>query len=482
MLSISPILIPLLTAVLTLMLHEHKRLQVATSIGGATVFLLCAVSLFLHITEHGAISVAMGNWPLPFAIEIVADRLSGIMILITALLGLGVLVYERGAPLKDASAMTHPLVHGLLAAVCGTVLTADLFNLYVWFELMLVTVLGLLLVHGGLRNLEAAFKYFALNLLGTLLFLTAVALLYGATGQLNYSGLAEAVQREELQQAVPIYMALLFTAFLLKTAAFPLYFWLPASYHSLPAPLLALIGGLITKVGVYVILRMMGEVFIGSPAVFSEALGWIAIATMVSGVLGAAFHWDLRRILAFHIVSQIGYLLLAVALASSDGAAAAVFFMMHNILAKATLFLIAGIMWQAAGHYDLRQIGGLYAARPLLAFLFLIAGFSLVGIPPSSGFWGKFLLVQEAFSQGHYVWGGFALGVGALTLYSMIKIWIEGFWKPHPKGNNAIAPTSAMSLSYVVVIVFVSLLIIIGVYPEPLIQYSLLATQKLWLW
>jgi multicomponent Na+:H+ antiporter subunit D len=403
------------------------------------------------------------------------------MVMITAVLGLAVLVYQTAiAPPAAESALMHPLLHGLLAAVGGTVLTADLFNLYVWFELMLITVLGLLVVHDGFRHQEAAFKYFALNMLGTLLFLAAVAMLYGSTGQLNFSGLAEAVGRPGLQASVPVFVAMLLSAFLLKAAAFPLFFWLPASYHTLPAPVLALIGGLVTKVGVYVMLRLMGEVFVGQPALFYEALGWIAVATMVSGVLGAAYHWDLRRILAFHIVSQIGYLLLAVALATPASGSAGMFFMVHNILAKAALFLIAGIMWRTAGHYDLRRIGGLYPARPLLAMLFLIAGFSLVGIPPSSGFWGKFLLVQEAFVQGRYAWGGLALAVGVLTLYSMVKIWLEGFWKPHPRDAVLTVSTRQLAPAYAAVLVLATLLLITGLYPEPLIRYTDAATAYLW--
>ena len=478
MVAASPILVPLITAVLTVLLHRQPRAQLAASIAGAAVLLGCALWLTDHVMANGDVAVAMGSWPLPFAIEIVADRLSIVMVLVTAVMGTGVLVYQLGSPhAVHASDMMHPLVHGLLAAVCGAVLTADLFNLYVWFELMLITVLGLLVAHDRLRNLEAAFKYFALNLLGTLLFLAAVALLYGATGQLNFSALGEASQRADLQDAIPVYIAMLYAAFLLKAAAFPLYFWLPASYHSLPAPLLALVGGLITKVGVYVMLRLTGEVFIDQPTVFYEALGWIAIVTMVSGVLGAAYHWDLRRILAFHIISQIGYLLLAVAMATPAGGSAGLFFMIHNILAKATLFLIAGMMWQAAGHYDLRRIGGLYPASPLLAVMFLIAAFSLVGVPPSSGFWGKFLLVQEAFVQGHYAWGGFALAVGVLTLYSMVKIWLEGFWKPHPQGEAIAVNTNATGASYLVVLILAGLLVAMGVYPEPLIQYTNEATR-----
>jgi multicomponent Na+:H+ antiporter subunit D len=209
-------------------------------------------------------------------------------------------------------------------------------------------------------------------------------------------------------------------------------------------------------------------------------LGWIAVLTMVSGVLGAAFHWDLRRILAFHIVSQIGYLLLAVALATPESGAAGIFFLVHNILAKAALFLIAGLIMRDAGHYDLRRVGGLYPARPVLALFFIVAGFSLVGIPPSSGFWGKFMLVAESFAQQQFVWGGIALAVGVLTLYSMVKIWIEAFWKPHPAGHIEPVHRTGIPLDYLVVFVLVAMLVVIGVYPEPLVAYSQSSTGSFW--
>jgi multicomponent Na+:H+ antiporter subunit D len=172
-------------------------------------------------------------------------------------------------------------------------------------------------------------------------------------------------------------------------------------------------------------------------------------------------------------------LLLAVALASPSGGAAGVFFLIHNILAKAALFLIAGIMWRTAGHYDLRRIGGLYPARPLLSMLFLIAAFSLVGVPPSSGFWGKFLLIQAAFVQERYVWGGFALAVGALTLYSMVKVWLEGFWKPHPREGALSTPVVRTGPAYTAVLVLVGLLAVLGMYPEPVVQYAHAATAHL---
>jgi multicomponent Na+:H+ antiporter subunit D len=199
-----------------------------------------------------------------------------------------------------------------------------------------------------------------------------------------------------------------------------------------------------------------------------EFLGWLAVITMLSGVLGAAYHWDLRRILSFHIVSQIGYLLLGLALASQAAASATGFFLFHNILVKTNLFLIAGLMWLSMGHYDLRKGGGLFPTRPLLAGLFLLSAFSLVGVPPTTGFWGKFLILKEALNQGRLVWTGAALATSLLTLYSMSKIWLEGFWKPH---SASLSLDSLPAPAYAAVIALSLVILLVGLYPEPLIHY-----------
>jgi multicomponent Na+:H+ antiporter subunit D len=371
-----------------------------------------------------------------------------------------------------------PLVHGVLAGVGGAFSTADLFNLYVWFEVMLICALGLFAIGGRLDQLDASFKYLVLNLLGTLLLLIAVGAVYGATGHLNFTALAEAGSA-----LTPALMIVLLTplllAFLIKAGAFPLYAWLPASYHTLPAPVLALFAGLLTKVGVYAVLRTVGDVFAPAPQVILEALGWIAAATMLFGVLGAAYHWDMRRILAFHIVSQIGYILLAVALSGEAGNAATLFYTVHHIIVKANLFLIAAMIWRLTGSYDLRRIGGLYKLRPGLALLFLVPAFSLVGIPPLSGFWAKLIVLQEALDQGRYVWTGVALVVSVLTLYSMMKIWMEAFWKRHPDedwkppGDTRLVPAWAATLGLAAVTLVISL------NPQVLLAYAQAAARTL---
>lgn len=467
-----PLLLPLATALGCALAGSRPQLQLALSRAGLGALLAAALWLLTLVAQGETVRVALGDWPAPYGIVFAADRLSAAMVLVAAIAGVVALIYMA----SDADAPTprpelYPLLHGLVAGACGAFLTADLFNLYVWFELMLICALGLLLGDATTRRLEATLKYFALNVFGTLLLLAAVALLYGATGHLNYGALAEAARHADPALLMP-FVALLTIALLIKAGAFPLFAWLPASYPTLPAPLLALFAALLTKVGVYALMRVLGDVFAAGPDLVHEALGWIAVLTMVSGVLGAAYHWDMRRILAFHIVSQIGYMLLGIALASPGGHAGAMFYAWHNMVVKGGLILIAGIVFRLAGHYDLRRIGGLYAARPGLALLFLVTALAQVGIPPLSGFWGKLMLVRESFDRGEALWGAVALGVGALTLYSMMKIWMEAFWKPHPEPDWKPAAGARLAPAYTAAVILAVLALGVGLHPEPVLAFA----------
>jgi len=434
-LALAPLLVPLATALLCVFAQGAPRLQRRISLGGAVVLFLCAAALLRQVAAHGPLRLTAGNWPWPFGIEFVADPLGAVLVLMAALMAMVcVLWQESDADAAPATPVLHPLLHGLVAGSCAAFLTADLFNLYVWFEVTLICALGLLAHGGALRQLDATLKYLALNLVGTLLLLAATALLYAATGQLNLAALGAAAARLDQAALLPL-LGLLLIALLVKAAAFPFFAWLPASYHTLPAPVLALFSALLSKIGICALLRTFGGAFHMAPPLLFELLGWVALLSMVTGVLGAAYHWDLRRILVFHSISQVGYILLAIALDSRAGNAAAIFFTLHHSLVKAGLLLTAALICRQAGHYDLRRVGGLYAARPGLALAFLGFALALVGIPPFSGFWGKYLIVRECLAQGEYLWAGTALLVGGLTLYSMVKIWLEAFWKGHPEAG-----------------------------------------------
>jgi len=471
-LVVSPALVPLAVALLTTLTQGRSRLTANLSLAGAFAMLGCTLVLLGRVVSEGVQRTAFGNWQAPFGIEFVVDPLSASMAVITALMGVAALLFQRSSADPAAEVPTlHPLVHALLAGVAGAFITGDLFNLYVWFEVMLLASLGLLALGLGRRHVDATLKYFVLNALGTLLFLAGIAGIYGLTGHVNYAAMAEASQGiEPMRLLAPV--ALVCLAFLVKAGAFPVFAWLPASYHTLPAPLLALFAALLTKVGVYAVLRMLGDVFVVTPDIAFQVLGWVAVATMVTGVLGAAFHWDMRRILAFHIVSQIGYMLLGIALNSDPGKIGTVFYILHHIIVKANLFLIAAIIFRLTGSYDLRRIGGLWKTRPWLGVLFLIPALSLVGIPPLSGFWAKFIVVRESLTQGEMAWAAAALLVGFLTLYSMMKIWMQAFWARHPDEDWTLPATTRMWPAWVVTIGLALITVAIGLMPQPLYTFA----------
>lgn len=478
-LAVTPVLVPLATVVATTLTQQQPRLQQTLSYGGVLLFLACALALVGAAGGDAPAQAVFGGWGLPFGIEFLVDRTSAALVLITALMGAASLLFlASDADTGPRHPLLLPLLHGLLAGVGGSFATADLFNLYVWFEVMLICSVGLFALGGRPDQLDATFKYFVLNLFGTLLLLMAVGMVYAVTGHLNYGAIAQAMP------GVPPAVATLVTgglllAFLVKAGAFPLFAWLPASYHTLPAPVLALFAGLLTKVGVYAVLRTLGDTMAASSALLYEALGWIAAATMLLGVLGAAYHWDMRRILAFHIISQIGYILLGIALGSEAGNAATLFYTLHHIVVKANLFLIAAIVWRLTGSYDLRRIGGLYRVHPALGVLFLIPALSLVGIPPLSGFWAKLLVLQEAMAQGQVAWTVVALLVSVLTLYSMMKIWMEAFWKPHPDAQWRLPANTRLAPAWLATIGLALVTLAIGLNPQWLLDYSLAAAHTL---
>ena len=401
-LVITPVLVPLATAALTTLASGRPRLQQWLSGIGSLAFVLCAIALVALAAADRPADASFGGWAAPYGIQFHLDRTGAALVLITALMGSASLLFLA----SDADTGAHhplllPLLHGVLAGVGGAFATADLFNLYVWFEVMLICALGLFAIGGRVDQLDASFKYLALNLLGTLLLLMAVGAVYAATGQLNYGALAQAAQGLAPGLSTVLLAALLL-AFAIKAGAFPLYAWLPASYHTLPAPVLALFAGLLTKVGIYAVLRTLGDVFTPAPALLVEALGWVAAATMLFGVLGAAYHWDMRRILAFHIVSQIGYILLGIALGGEAGNAATLFYTVHHIIVKANLFLsrhhlAADRQLRPAPHR--RPVRGAAVAGTAVPGAGAVAG----GVPPLSGFWAKLMLLQEALAQGRIV-------------------------------------------------------------------------------
>lgn len=466
-LVVLPVLVPLATAIACLALRPWRAAGRAASVLGALVHLLAAAALLHRVDGAGIQVMQMGAWPAPYGISMVADLLAAIMVTLTGITGLTVSVYSLGS--IDEARETHgyhPLFHVLLMGVSMAFLTGDLFNLYVAFEVMLMASFVLLSLGGERAQLEGAVKYVTLNLLSSAVFLAAVGVLYGVAGTLNLADLALAVQRGTAPGLVTTLACLLLVAFGIKAAVFPLFFWLPASYHTPPVAVSALFAGVLTKVGVYALVRAFTLVFTGDTAFTHGLLLVVAVLTMVTGVLGAAAQFEFRRVLSFHTVSQIGYMVLGLGLFSPLALAGTVLYLIHHNLVKTNLFLVGGIVKRLGGTLDLGALGGLYRRRPALALLFLVPALSLAGIPPLSGFWGKLVLVKAGLDSGHYVVTATALGVSLLTLFSMTKLWNEAFWKEPPEQSAmAAAPVPWTLLGPVVALAAITVAVGLGAGP-----------------
>ncbi len=476
-LIILPVLIPMATATAGLLLLHSRPAQRWLGLGGAVALLLAALALLDDVIRNGIQTAQLGNWPAPFGITFAADILGAVMVVIAAITGLAVAVYSLADIDERREAFGYyPLLQMLLCGVCGAFLTGDIFNLYVWFEVMLISSFALLILGGEREQLDGAVKYVALNLISTILFLSAIGLLYGMTGTLNMADLHLAVQRVENQGLLTAVAVMFIVAFGIKSAVFPLFFWLPASYHTPPVAVSAVFSGLLTKVGVYALIRVFTLIFTQEVVYTHTLLLWIAGITMVTGVLGAAAQNEIRRILSFHIISQIGYMVLGLALYTPLGLAGSVFYLVHHIIVKANLFLVAGVARRLTGSFELKRIGGLYRTAPLLSVLFLIPAFSLAGFPPLSGFWAKLILIQASLEIEQYVIAAVALAVSLLTIYSMTKIWAEAFWKPMPAdpepGSVAEVRRGELILLMAPIALLALLTVIIGLFAQPFLELA----------
>ncbi|MDJ0764056.1 MAG: proton-conducting transporter membrane subunit [Myxococcota bacterium] len=469
-----PLLVPLLVAGLALTAWRRRRLQQILSLCGAAALLITAGLILAALQTSPLPVVRLGSWPAPVGIPLGADHLTALMLGLSALMTAVTLVYLVGSPSQGPFLV--PLMMVTVLGVNGAFLTRDLFNLYVWFEVLLAGSFGLLVVTGGKLGREAAVKSLTLNLMGSLIFLLAVGVTYGLAGTLDMFELQQrlAVLHAERPAAVTGVAMLLLAAFAIKAALFPFHFWLPASYHVPSAGICALFAALLTKVGIYSLLRLLTLPF-GAVEGPETVLGVLAGLTMLVGVFGAVTRFEIKAILAWHSISQIGYMAAGFALLAAPsvevrlaGLVATVFFVLHHGLVKPALFLVAGLVKQLQGSTDLGRLGGLHRSRPLLAVAFLLSALSLVGIPPLSGFWAKLGLVQALFQGGQGWLLAAALGASVVTLLSMVKIWSEAFWKPLPEREESVSPVGAPPVGrWVATLGLVAVVTLLGLIPRP---------------
>jgi len=437
-----PVVLPLLAAGLALVFARRPRVQRIVSVVALAGVLAVGVAL-LVLTDGRTLVVDVGNWAAPIGIDLVADRLSALMVTVSSFVLLCVLLYSLAQGVSEEAeeetesipvSIYHPTYLVLAAGVCNAFLAGDLFNLYVGFEILLAASYVLLTLGGTGERIRAGSIYVVVALLSSVVFLVAIALTYAATGTVNLAQLSERLPDVEPGTRLAIQLLLLL-AFGIKAAMFPVSAWLPDSYPTAPAPVTAVFAGLLTKVGVYAILRTQTLLFPTDPRI-DQGLMWVALLTMLVGILGAVAQDDIKRLLSFTLVSHIGYMLFGIALATQPGTAAAIFYVVHHITVQTALFLVVGLVELRGGSTSLDRLGGLAKLAPGLAILFFIPAMNLAGIPPLSGFLGKVGLVEDGVRTGGFL--AYTLVVGSvvtslLTLYAIVKAWNKAFWQEAPQ-------------------------------------------------
>ncbi|MEU3471450.1 Na+/H+ antiporter subunit D [Rhodococcus sp. 05-340-1] len=447
-----PVLIPMLAAALTLVLGRRPRAQRFITLVALTAVVAIS-SMMLYLADRdGTSALQVGGWDSPLGISLVVDRLSAMMLVVSSIVLLAVMVYSIGQGIRDGSenqpvSIFLPTYLALTAGVCNAFLAGDLFNLFVGFEVLLAASFVLLTLGASADRVRAGVSYVMVSMVSSLIFLIGIALVYGATGTLNLAHIA--VRMDDINSGTrTAIFAVLLVAFGIKAAVFPLSTWLPDSYPTAPAPVTAVFAGLLTKVGVYAIIRAHTLLF--PDGSLDNVLMVCGLLTMLVGILGSIAQSDIKRLLSFTLVSHIGYMIFGVALSTQSGLSGSIYYVAHHILVQTTLFLVVGLIERQAGSSSLRRLGGLAAASPVLAIVFLVPALNLGGIPPFSGFIGKVALLQAGSEQGSVLaWLLVAGGTvtSLLTLYVVARVWTKAFWRARadaPEGDLADNSPSAL--------------------------------------
>ena len=473
---IAPVILPaVLAPLLILLARKDLTLQRVLSLVGSFALLAITLGLVVQSTTSGPQAYLMGNWPAPFGIVLVLDRLSALMVLLTAILGVVVLIYVIGSDWDKRGRNFHPLFQFQLMGVNGAFLTGDAFNLFVFFEILLIASYGLMIHAGGKDRLRAGVQYVAFNLGGSTLFLFGLGLIYSVTGTLNMADLAVRVGEIPEGHAALLRVAgvLLLIVFSVKGALIPFHFWLPATYALAPGPVAALFA-IMTKVGAYAILRFYSTIFNPDLAVngsfYQDLLMPAALITLAVGMVGALGAKTLARLAAFAAIGSMGTLFLALTAFTPAAAAAGLYYMLHSTLAAALLFLIVDLVITRRGVSDIVALPRM-AQHGLITALYFGAAIATAGMPPLSGFLGK-LLVMDALRHHDLWWLIWAaiLGTSLLLILALARAGSTVFWKayaddtPEPEG-----PAQPLALGAVGLLL--GLIIAMTVFAGPLMHW-----------
>lgn len=490
-LVILPIIIPLIAAALLIMLRRAVKWHPAFAVVVLLINTAVSFALLLKIMDGGPVAMTMGNWLPPFGISFAADLVGAILVITSSFAVLAVALFAIGDVSKRERRFGfYPLLLTLLVGVNGSFLTGDIFNLYVWFEVFLISSFGLIILGGDAKQLDGAVKYCFINLVATTLFLVATGFLYGAYGTLSMADLNRIIDGQEFTGSLAVISVLYLLAFAMKAAAFPLYFWLPASYHTPKVVVSALFAGLLTKVGIYALLRTFTIVLPAASGSWLMSLLYvIAILTMVVGVIGALVQTDLRRLLSYVLVGSIGFMMFGFSLQTVHSIAATIYYMVHSMLVMTALYLSTGLVAHYKGSLCLTKLSGVYKDAPFLSFLFLIMIFMAAGFPPFSGFWPKVALVSESLRAELYFGTAVILFSSVMNTIALGRAFALGFWRSgvgemetnisQRREVSSDFGDMLLKAQYVPLLILIIAAIIIGLMPQILYDVSLAGANGL---
>ncbi len=468
-LLVLPLLIPAFTAVILIFLKERVDLQRIISAVSVFLNILVAGIIVHQVSTKGIQTLYMGGWLPPYGIVFVADMFAALLVLICAIVGAACLFFSFPSIGGERERFYYyPFFHFLLTGVFGSFLTGDLFNLFVCFEVLLVASYALIVLGGSKGQLRETLKYVLVNVISSSLFVATLAYLYAATGTLNMAHLSMRVAEAGQGGVMNVIAVLLLIVFSIK-AGLLLFFWLPDSYSAPPVAVRALFGALLTKVGLYAITRTFTLIFIQEPGLTHSLIAWMAGATMILGAIGALAYNDLGRIFNYNIIISVGFIAFGISVATQDSLNGVVFYLMHDMVAKALLFFLGGMIISASGTDRLKEMGGLIRRYPWTGWMFFVLTLALVGVPPLSGFAGKVMMVRSGFGQNHVALALIALASSFIVLYSLIKVFQQVFWGGE-KREEQVKPLHYKAMMAPAAVLF-AIVILMGVGAETVNGY-----------
>lgn len=466
---ILPIIIPLLTGMVMIFFRRRVRLQQWLTVVSMLLTIGISIVIIQQISYKGILVLDVGGWQAPYGISLVGDMLSALLVLVATFISLICTLFAFGSTDNDHKVhFLYPYILMLLCGVNGSFLTGDIFNLFVFFEVMLISSYVLLALSGKKIQLRESIKYVIINIISSTLFVIAIAYLYSITGTLNMAHLSERIATIGQDGLLTTVSLLFLTVFALKSGLF-LFFWLPSSYSAPPPAIAALFAALLTKVGIYAIMRTFTLIFYHQPEITHTIILCMATITMILGALGAISHWQIKKILAYNVVVAVGFILFGVGMSTLDSLTGALFYLLNDMLAKALIFILGGAIISIFGTDKLRNFSGLILFRPSLGWLFFIASLALAGVPPLSGFVGKVIILKEGVQEGHLIMSVIGIITSLLVLYSVMKIFIHSFWGETllSEGEQKATGTNALLPGYILV----TLIIGMGLGAEWVLSY-----------